>query len=113
MIDPIFVRQGLGDLKLGIEASWREQAESSHNLVNAETPGFEPKFTDFREALLSGGEGHGEGYRLFSEDFKGDHEFNLEAELNRLSQSALAHSAMTRVLIRRYSDLRNVMREGR
>ena len=39
--------------------------------------------------------------------------FNLEHEMRRMAQAGMASKAYSKLLIRRYQDLRTVMREGR
>ena len=115
MIEGIFSKHDLSHLKMGLEVSWRERMESSNNLVNAETPDFEAKDTDFRSILMSGADQaqRGEAYRMYLESLQLENEFNLESEMKRMSQASLESQAYGRVLSKRYSDLRNVMREGR
>lgn len=116
MIEGIFSKHDLSHLKAGMEATWRESLETANNLANAETPGFTPSDTDFRSLLMPGREGvmpRGEAYQMYLESLSTESVFDLERELRRMSQSHLANRAYNKLLIRRYHDLRNVMREGR
>ena len=116
MIPNIFNQHDLQHLKAGMEVSWQERLETSHNLANSETPGFRPKHSDFRSYLMPGTSGstpRGEGFQLYLEAMNTPEEFNLEREIQRLSQSNLQNSAYSRILSKRYSDLRNTIREGR
>lgn len=112
MINNIFKRHDLAQLKAGMEITWREQLQSNHNMVNAETPGFQVRHTDFRSLMLSGEEPRGEGFELYLEALEGPQPFDLERELRRLSQANLSNSAYSKMLIKRYSDLRTAIREG-
>lgn len=116
MIKNIFNRHDLQHLKAGMEVSWQERLETSHNIANAETPGFRPQNTDFRSHLMPGATDappRGEGFQLYLEAMAIPQEFNLEREIKRLSQSNMENSAYSRILSKRYSDLRNSIREGR
>lgn len=112
----IFQNQDMSHLKAGLEVTYQESLESGNNLANAETPNFEAQQTDFRAMLMPGEEGstpRGEGFQMYLQSLNPQHEFNLEQELRRLSQANLASKAYSKMLIRRYQDLRTVMREGR
>lgn len=115
IFDSIFQSGDLNDLRAGLEIAWRNQREVDHNIVNAETPGFKAKETDFKALLLdqSGGPAKGEAYQMYLEEIEGPKPFDLEHELSRLSRASLENGAIARVLTRRYSDLRYVIREGR
>ena len=117
MIRGLFHRHDMDHLKAGLEVTYQERLESSHNLVNGETPGFRAKNTDFRAMFMPGEDGdvteRGEGFQPSREALEPEPEFNLEREMRRMSQANLASQAYSKVLIRRYQDLRTVMREGR
>lgn len=98
-----------------MEASWRTQSEVGHNIANAETPGFLSKDTDFKSLLLRppGSPPKGEAFELYLKDLEGPKPFQLEHELSRLSRATLENEAAAKVLQKRYTDLRMVIREGR
>lgn len=102
-------------LRAGLEAAWRASQEVDHNLVNAETPGFQARNTDFKSLLLAppGAQPKGEGFQLYLRDLEPPQPFDLERELARLSRVSLENEAANRVLQRRYADLRTAIREGR
>ncbi|MGE0493509.1 MAG: hypothetical protein AB7S38_30145 [Vulcanimicrobiota bacterium] len=117
MLEPFLNNHDLAHLKAGMEVAWREQNEVNNNLVNAETPGFQPKDTDFRSLLMPDQEGaaptRGQGFDLYLEALQGPARFEFEKEMQRLSQANLENAAYTKLLTRRYQDLRTVIREGR
>lgn len=116
MIRNIFRMHDMDHLKAGLEATWQEQLETSHNLANAETEDFKAKNTDFRAILMpdSGATPpKGEAYQMYLESLEEETDFNLELEMRRMSQASLAGQAYAKVLLKRYQDLRTVMREGR
>lgn len=116
MIQNLFGKHDLSHLKAGLEVAWRERLESSNNLVNGETPGYKTQETDFRAMLMPGGESHlerGDAYQMYLAELKDEKPFNLEHEMKKLSQAGLVSQAYSRVLTKRYQDLRSVMREGR
>lgn len=115
IFDSIFQSGDFNDLRAGLEIAWRDQKEVDHNIVNAETPGFKAKNTDFKALLLNQGDGppKGEAFQMYMEELEGPKPFDLEHELARLSRAGLENGAISRVLTRRYSDLRYVIREGR
>ncbi len=113
----MFEASDLPFLKTGLEVSYRENLEASHNLVNADTPGFTPKHTDFRSLLFPMQKRpplpRGKAFELYMQDVAARVPFDLERELARLSQTGLDNAALTRLLSQRYNDLRTVIREAK
>lgn len=117
MIRGIFQAHDLSHLKAGLEVTFQERMESGNNLANAETPDFQSKETDFRALLMPGAPGapeRGQAFQMYLESLREeDQGFNLEHEMRRMAQAGMASKAYSKLLIRRYQDLRTVMREGR
>ena len=117
MIRGLFQAQDMSHLKAGLEVTFQERLESGNNLANAETPDFKSKATDFRALLMPGAEGslpRGQAFQMYLQSLKEENEdFNLEREMRRMAQAGLASRAYSKLLIRRYQDLRTAMREGR
>ncbi|MCW5865680.1 MAG: hypothetical protein KIS61_00320 [Candidatus Eremiobacteraeota bacterium] len=118
MLDSFFNSGVVASSKLAMEASWRSYAEASHNLSNADTPGYRPTYTDFKSVLLEKQSAEmppkGEVFQAYLQDLKPQsEEVSLERELSRLSQASMDADALTKILNQQYSGLRSAIYEGK
>jgi len=118
IFDSVFNSGTVASAKTALDASFKTYAEVSHNLSNADTPGYRPVYTDFRSVLLEkqGQEmpPKGEVFQAYLQDLDPQgQEVNLDRELSRLSQASMDADALTKILNQQYAGLRSVIYEGR
>lgn len=98
-----------------MEANWRGHQETVHNLNNYDTPGFRPQHTDFRAVLegLSQDNPKGAAFQAYLEDVTPRAEMNVDRELAQLAEGSMTADALTRILNKQYSGLRQAIFEGK
>ena len=107
----------IGTIKQALEAARLTQKEVNHNLANLDTPGYASHNTDFKALLLQSKQDlpvRGKPFQAYMEDIgQQTPGVNVEAELARLSQTSLEHSALITLLNQSYSDIRSAINEGK
>lgn len=118
IFDSVFNSGLVASSKTALDASWKTYTEASHNLNNADTPGYKPVYTDFKSVMLDKQNQEmppkGEVFQAYLQDLSPQgEEVNLDRELSRLSQASMDADALTKILTQQYSGLRSVIYEGR
>ena len=88
-----------GNLERAMEIATRQQEVISHNIANANTPGFEP--LTFDEELMRA---------VKRQDSK---QVNLEDELADLTRNSVKYSSYVKLLTSKLNILRSIATQGR
>ena len=112
---PIFESGLFRTTKQAMEANFRSHAEATHNLNNYDTPGFRCRNTDFQAMMndLAGQTPKGAAFQAYLDDITPSQPVNVEQQLARLAQSSMENDALTRILNKQYSSLRQAIFEGK
>lgn len=102
-------------VKQAMEASWLSHREATHNLSNYDTPEYRVRHTDFHALLLEQDTNppKGDAFRAYLEDVAPRQTMNVDRELARLAECSMENDALTRILNKQYSNLRQAISEGR
>lgn len=88
-----------GNLERAMEIATRRQEVITHNIANANTPGFEP--LDFDEELMRA---------VKRQDSRS---INLEEEMAAMTENSVKYSAYVKLLSSKIGILRTVVTQGR
>jgi flagellar basal body rod protein FlgB len=99
--------------KRAMMANFRQHQEVVHNLTNYDTEGFRPRKSDFHSRYLELSEPPSQAFEAYLEDLQPQVDFDIDAEMTRLSQTSMEQEALVKILNAQYSKLRSTIFEGR